>query len=151
MILCVLESPITVDGHRIKELQLDFNKIDGNDLLDAERMASEILKERGQVVSYVEALNSTYQACVAAKAANLLPKTIFSLKSRDFSKVCLLALEHLLGKDEPDDADVLHEIAKNVYITNRLKSLLEGYQSLSFDEQAVFDALKQNTTTASKI
>ena len=90
-----LMRPIVFDGKEITELTLDFESLDGNDLLACVKQARRIDPEEG-IVAPVRATTISYQVTVAAKAANVVPELIQSLKGSVFSQVTQKAANFLL-------------------------------------------------------
>lgn len=92
----VLARPIVFDDQEIKELVLNFDDLTGNDLLQAERLAERV---QGYTPNFVPLTNTTYQACVVAKASGVVPELILALKAADFSKVTMQAASFLLRSE----------------------------------------------------
>ena len=86
-----LKKPITYDGKEVTELELNFDNLTGQDLIDA---ASEA-RTRGDKSVVIE-LSKTYQSVVVAKAAGVLPDLIVALGAKDFATATNSAQAFLL-------------------------------------------------------
>lgn len=75
-----LKKPIVFDGKDISELNIDFDSMTGQDLIDAATEA----RARGDKSPIIE-LSKTYQAVVVAKAAKVSSDLIVALGAKDFS------------------------------------------------------------------
>ena len=75
-----------------KEIHLDFDRVTGYILLKCEKEA----KKEDPLIS-VMALSQTYQARVAAAAANVKYDEILDLSGADFTAVCLKVQNFLMG------------------------------------------------------
>ena len=125
----VLKTPITHDGRTIRELQLDFSKVQGRDLIEVERAVDFLMKDKKQGKSPVAIFNTEYQACVAARAALLPVDVIFSLSGSDFTQICLLTLNYLLGVEGNTGDEAGHGDADIVITIKDIKTASEfgGY------------------------
>lgn len=92
----VLSKPIEFDGETIKELELDFDNLTGDDILSAERQFNAIAAKTRDIVSMKETSKS-YLALVAARASKKPPELFNQLSAKDFSKITVLAQNFLLA------------------------------------------------------
>ena len=79
-----LNRPITINGVEMKEIELDFDKLTGADLISASR-ESGLLGDN----ALVPELSKQYLAVVAAKASGLNVDDIMKLSAKDFTAVTL--------------------------------------------------------------
>jgi len=86
-----LNRPITINGVEMKEIELDFDKLTGADLISASR-ETRLLGDS----PIVPELSKQYMAIVAAKAAGLNVDDIMKLSARDFTAVTLAVQNFLL-------------------------------------------------------
>lgn len=77
-----LKKPCSFEGKEYTELDLDFDSLTGQDLIDATSEA----RARGDKSVVIE-LSKMYQAVVAARAAKVLPDLIVKLPAKDFVSV----------------------------------------------------------------
>ncbi|MEI6856731.1 phage tail assembly protein [Psychrilyobacter sp.] len=87
-----LVTPIDFEGKKIIEIKLDFERLTGKDLIDAQ---THMALNKVPVAGIIE-FNKAYLAHVVAKASGELYETIISLKSKDFSTVTMCAQGFLL-------------------------------------------------------
>lgn len=92
-----LMRPISFEGQEITKLTLNFDDLDGGDLLECVKQAR-IIDPEESVTAPIRAFTLGYQIAVAAKAANVIPELIQSLKGPDFTQVTQLASNFLLGR-----------------------------------------------------
>lgn len=85
-----LVNPITVEGKEIKEIELDFSKITGAAMLNAEKSTRTLGEQNPQIM-----FSQTYQAYIAAKASGVPYKQLCDLPGGDFQKI-LLAVNRFL-------------------------------------------------------
>jgi hypothetical protein len=89
--------PIVFNEQTITELTLDFDELNGFDLVMCAKQAMRMEPE--EVMSQpVRAFSLTYQIVIAAKAAKVVPELIKSLKGADFSVVTQKAANFLMGQ-----------------------------------------------------
>jgi len=86
-----LSQPITVKGTEVKELNLDFDKLTGNDIINASREA-QLLGENIVVPEF----SKQYLAIVAAKASGINVEDINNLPARDFTAITIAVQNFLL-------------------------------------------------------
>ena len=79
------------EGKTVTELDLDLEALTGRDLLDAEREANAMLGRPSTD------LDKTYQVCVAAKAAKVVPDMILAMPAKYFAKVTSAVQSFLFG------------------------------------------------------
>jgi len=88
-----LQSPIEIDGAFFNEIQLDFSKMTGADVLQID---TELKTE-----DHPEGFNSVYNQHVllkiASKASGILPDDLMKLSIADFVEVTFTARNFLLG------------------------------------------------------
>ena len=106
-IKCILSKPITIDGQEIKEICLDFDRLDTASLSMAEDYA--VKRARSKTGNIVKA-HIDYLAYLTAEAASLGPDEIRGLSARDFTQVCALTMEYLQGDSQEMPEDVGHII-----------------------------------------
>lgn len=89
-----LSKSLTKDGNEIKELNLDFDKITGNQIVAAEKEAR-LLGDSTLDISY----SKTFQSIIAAKAAvePVVVDDILDLAGPDFIQVTAQASNFLFG------------------------------------------------------
>ncbi|MBU2701688.1 hypothetical protein Ga0466249_002807 [Sporomusaceae bacterium BoRhaA] len=89
-----LAKPITKDGTEITELNLDFDKITGNQIIAAEKEAR-MLGDTTPDACY----SKTFQAVIAAKAADqpLIVDDILAMNGMDFINITTQAANFLFG------------------------------------------------------
>lgn len=92
-----LQHPITFEGEKISELNLDFERLTGRDLLICSRVARQLDPEES-VISAIRAFSATYQIAVAASAASVTPDLIQALKGPDYIQVTQMAANFLMGQ-----------------------------------------------------
>lgn len=80
------------EGKEFRELDIDFDRLTGKDLVDASKEAR-ILGD----VSPVQELSPTYLAVVGAKAAGISIDTVLALSAKDFTSVKTETQNFLLG------------------------------------------------------
>ena len=84
------------NGKEYKELNLDFDKLTGQDLIDAE----ENLRRSGVNIPLGAAdFSRNYLAAVAAKAASLPREALLGLSAQDFTNILNQTLIFLSGAD----------------------------------------------------
>jgi len=86
-----LNKPITINGVEMKEIELDFDKLTGADLISASR-ESGLLGDN----ALVPELSKQYLAVVAAKASGLNVDDIMKLSAKDFTAITLAVQNFLL-------------------------------------------------------
>jgi hypothetical protein len=89
----VLKKPIEFDGETITEIVLDFDSLESDDILSAERQFKAENKEFVPVLEIAKG----YLAHVAARSAKKPVEFIRSLNAKDFSTVTMMAQNFLLG------------------------------------------------------
>lgn len=92
----VLLRPIVFEENEIKELIIDFESLDGDDLIAADR-AAVVTFQGSYVPGAFRQGNPIFQACVVARAANVHVDVIRKLKVQDFTELTLRAQNFLLG------------------------------------------------------
>jgi hypothetical protein len=83
--------PVTIEGTEYTGLDLNFDKLTGDDIIACER---EFTATGG--VATVHELCKGFLAIVAARAAGVAPDVIRALPAREFSKVTVVAQNFLL-------------------------------------------------------
>jgi len=99
----VLKKPINYQGETINEIEFDFDGLSAQDLEKAERVARGMLAKKEFM--NVPETNKKYQSCVAAKACGCTVDFIRSLGAQDYTQVCLLVMNFLLGGDSEDEEE----------------------------------------------
>lgn len=77
-----LTKPLTVKGKEVKELDLNFDSLTGNDLVAAEREA----RAMGDNTPVI-ALSMQYQAAVAARLIGCPVDDVLALPAKDFKNI----------------------------------------------------------------
>lgn len=88
-----LSRPFDFEGETITELVLDFDRLNGDDLIRVDGIVAG--DSRNQ--SFVKALGLTYQLHIAALAANKPYEIFAKMPAKDVSKIALRAQGFLLG------------------------------------------------------
>ena len=73
-----LRSPIKIGDKEIKEVELNFDKLTGNTLLNAEKLARAMGEQNPQIM-----FAQTYQMIVAAKASGVSYQKLCELPGRE--------------------------------------------------------------------
>ena len=102
----ILLTPLTYGGVEITEINLDLDSLSVIDLEKCERQTRAIFKASKTVFTGVIEMNKTYQSLIAAKASGLAIDVIRSLSARDYTQVCLLVMNFLLGGDSEEEVDL---------------------------------------------
>ena len=89
-----LTKAIKYDGEEIKELNLDFDKLTGQDLLDAE---AELSAEKK--APPVKEFNKGYLAIVGAKAAGVPTDMVKLLGAKDFTQFTMHVQNFLISEE----------------------------------------------------
>ena len=94
---------VNLSGKNIKELNLDLEKLTGNDLIEAEKEVM-ISDNTPLVMDF----NRSFLITIAAKAAGLPAEALKSLNIRDFSKITGEVQRFLTSSDsgEIDSAEI---------------------------------------------
>lgn len=90
--LIKLKKPLAVKGKELKELNLDFDKLTGNDLVQAERE----VRAMGEKSPFL-AVSMQYQAAVAAKAIGCPVDDVLGLSGKDFTRIMAASADFLLN------------------------------------------------------
>jgi hypothetical protein len=90
-----LIQPIVYDGENITELQMNLDGMGVPQLEKAERMARSLLDKKENML--LPATNQKYCACVASIAAGVKLDLIRNLKANDYTQVCVMVQNFLLG------------------------------------------------------
>lgn len=88
-----LKKPITYEDKTINELELDFDSLNGDDILNAE---AQYYSENGTVSGQFKELSKAYQVYVAARAAKVTPEMLRALKAGDFTRLMVRTQSFLL-------------------------------------------------------
>ena len=86
-----LKNPISFEGKEVIELNLDYDSLVGQDLIDAANEAR-VLGDKSVIVE----LSKLYQFVVSAKAAKVPSDLIVKLRAKDFAKVTAAAQVFLI-------------------------------------------------------
>lgn len=92
----VLSKPVEFEGETIKELDLDFDSLSGEDILSAERQFNAAAMKTKDYAP-VKETSKSYLVFVVARATKQPAELINKLSAKDFSKVTVLAQNFLLG------------------------------------------------------
>ena len=90
----MLSKPIMIKGEEVKEIELDFEKLTGKQLIAAER---EVRAKGDQTPSVFLSMN--FQAAVAAKLVGVPVDDIEELPAIDFKNLVLPVANFLLGAE----------------------------------------------------
>ncbi|MNK74054.1 hypothetical protein D3C87_935600 [compost metagenome] len=94
----VLSKPLKDGDKLITEIQLDFESLTGQDLLNVDMMCTQYFANKGYAdTSLVKELSKPYLTYVVAYAAKLPAEVIRQLSAKDFSKVTTQASHFLLS------------------------------------------------------
>ena len=93
----------TMDGRELTEITLDFEEIGAQALERCEKEARTFLGKKANMS--VPETNKTYLACIAARASGLTLAEIRSLWGPDYTQVCLLVQDFLLGGGSEEDEE----------------------------------------------
>lgn len=88
-----LNNPIIVKNEEIKEIELDFSKLKGFDLIQAEKEA----RADGDMTPLV-ALSLRYQAAIAARLIGVPSDDVTNMNATDFSKITTQVANFLMGQ-----------------------------------------------------
>lgn len=86
-----LKKAFEFEGKKYESVDLDLDKLTGNDLIQAEREAAVMLGRPSTD------LDKTYQACVAAKASGIVADVLCKMPARDFAAITSEVQGFLLG------------------------------------------------------
>lgn len=87
-----LKKPVTVKGKPVNEVNIDFEKLTGNDMIQAEKEARAMGVGEASVLASMK-----YQAIIAAKAIGCPVDDLFELGAVDFKNITKEAAGFLLG------------------------------------------------------
>lgn len=87
-----LKKPVTIKGKPVTEVNLDFEKLTGNDMIQAEKEARAMGVGEASVLASMK-----YQAIIAAKAIGCPVDDLFELGAADFKNIVKEATNFLLG------------------------------------------------------
>lgn len=86
-----LSKPYSFEGKEYTKLELDFDSLTGQDVINAEKEVR-ALGDRSPVAEF----SKTYQAVMAAKAAKVPVDLIMKLPAKDFTRITILVQDFLL-------------------------------------------------------
>ena len=87
-----LKKPVTVKGKPTTEVNLDFEKLTGNDMIQAEKVARAMGVGEASVLASMK-----YQTIIAAKAIGCPVDDLFELGAVDFKNIAKETTNFLLG------------------------------------------------------
>lgn len=87
-----LKKPVTIKGKPTTEVNLDFEKLTGNDMIQAEKVARAMGVGEASVLASMK-----YQAIIAAKAIGCPVDDLFELGAVDFKNIAKETTNFLLG------------------------------------------------------
>lgn len=87
-----LKKPVTVKGKPVTEVNLDFEKLTGNDMIQAEKVARAMGVGEASVLASMK-----YQTIIAAKAIGCPVDDLFELGAVDFKNIAKETTNFLLG------------------------------------------------------
>lgn len=90
-----LKKPVTFEEVKYEALTLDFDKLTGNDILNAETQYRVEQPDASNVL--VKELTKGYQAYVVARAADVPVELVRNLSASDFTRLTVQAQSFLLG------------------------------------------------------
>ena len=96
-----LKKAITTGGRSIKEINLDLDKLTGNDLIEAEKDV--MISDN---TPFVMDFNRSFLITIAAKAAGIATDALKGLNIRDFSKITGEVQRFLTGSDSAEKETV---------------------------------------------
>ena len=88
----ILNKGINVNDNIVKEIDLDFDKLTGKDLIAAEKETRHLGDQTPSVL-----LSMTYQASIVAKIVGVPVDDILALSATDFKKLIAPTASFLLG------------------------------------------------------
>ena len=88
-----LSKEYTLDGKKIKVLELKFEELTGKDILDAEQTTLFIDNQMGNVME----LSKAYQVNIAAKASGIPAEELKKLSIADFTNLTMTVQSNLAG------------------------------------------------------
>ena len=87
-----LTKPITVKGKEVDKIELDFNSVTGQDMINAETEARAAGDQSPSVL-----LSMKYQAALAAKIIGISYDDVIGMPGEDFKKIVLPVANFLLS------------------------------------------------------
>lgn len=87
-----LKKAIKIGDKEVKTVNLDFEKLTGNDMIQAEAEARALGSSEASVLASMK-----YQAVIAAKAIGCKPDDVFEMNAADFKNILVLTASFLLG------------------------------------------------------
>lgn len=87
-----LKKALKVNGEETTVINLDFGRLTGNDMIQAEAEARAMGSGEASVLASMK-----YQAIIAAKAIGCKPDDIFEMNAADFKNILVLTASFLLG------------------------------------------------------
>ena len=87
-----LKKAIKIGDKEVKTVNLDFEKLTGNDMIQAEAEARALGSSEASVLASMK-----YQAIIAAKAIGCQPDDVFEMNAADFKNILVLTASFLLG------------------------------------------------------
>lgn len=88
-----LKKPVTVKGKPVTDITLDFDKLTGNDMIQAEKEARALGSGEASVFCSMR-----YQAIIAAKVIGCPVDELLELGAADFKNITQPAASFLLGQ-----------------------------------------------------
>lgn len=93
----VLRTPVIDGDKRIEKLTLDFDSLDGDDMLRADNMALELAGAEDKAMTLIKATSLPYQMALVALAVKLPIEVVKKINAKDLSKLCTRAQNFLLS------------------------------------------------------
>lgn len=95
-----LKRAINFHGEYVKEVELNFDELTGNDLIEAEKqvMASDN-------IPMVTDFNKAYLIAVASRLIKVPADELRNMNAKDFSKIITEVQRFLLGSDSSDTSE----------------------------------------------
>ena len=92
-----LKKPIDRMGEKITELNLDFDKLELTDMLEADKDLSDMIGPQAAASVPVKAFNTAYQIAIAARAAGIPVIFLQKMSVKDATSVGLRVQDFLLS------------------------------------------------------
>lgn len=93
--ILVLSKPVEWDGEQVKEIELNFEDLEADDILSSERQFN-TEEMKNKTFTAVKETSKSYLAYIVARAAKQPVENIRKLSAKDFSKATVLAQNFLL-------------------------------------------------------
>lgn len=89
-----LIKPVTIDGTLYSEIELDFDSLNGEDILAVEQE----MQASGRIVLGISEMNKSYLLFASARAAKLNANILLAFSAKDVSKITSIAQTFLMAE-----------------------------------------------------